>query len=47
MAELLDVDRARPSSTSSVSYSDYDVPVEHLRLYHRGDRYTLYNELRG
>ena len=30
-----------------VSFSDKGVPVEFLRLYHRGDRYALYNELRG
>jgi len=30
-----------------VSFSQDDVPVEYLRAYHRGDRYTLYNELRG
>lgn len=30
-----------------VSYSEFDVPVEFLRLYHRGDRYTLHSELRG
>lgn len=30
-----------------VSYSEYDVPVEYLRLYHRGDRYTLHADLRG
>lgn len=48
MAELLDVDQGAPLLyIERVSYSDYDVPVEHLRLYHRGDRYTLYNELRG
>lgn len=29
-----------------VSYSDQGVPIEFLRLYHRGDRYTLYNELK-
>ena len=29
-----------------VSYSDQGVPIEFLRLYHRGDRYSLYNELR-
>jgi DNA-binding GntR family transcriptional regulator len=28
------------------SYNEYDVPVEFLRLYFRGDRYSLYNELR-
>lgn len=30
-----------------VSYSQYNLPVEFLRVYHRGDRYLLYNELRG
>lgn len=30
-----------------VTYSEYDIPVEYLRIYHRGDRYTLHNELRG
>lgn len=30
-----------------VSYSQIDVPVEYLQLYHRGDRYALHNELRG
>ena len=29
-----------------ISYSQHDRPVEFLQLYHRGDRYTLYNELR-
>jgi GntR family transcriptional regulator len=28
------------------SFNEYDVPVEFLRLYFRGDRYSLYNELR-
>jgi GntR family transcriptional regulator len=47
-AELLGVDQGAPLLyIERVSYSDYDAPVEHLRLYHRGDRYTLYNELRG
>jgi GntR family transcriptional regulator len=30
-----------------VSYSQFDVPVEFLRLFYRGDRYILYNELTG
>ena len=30
-----------------VSYSQQDIPVEFLRISHRGDRYVLYNELRG
>ena len=29
----------------TVSYTDRNTPVEFLRTYHRGDRYTLYNEL--
>jgi GntR family transcriptional regulator len=28
-----------------VSYSQHDIPVEFLRIYYRGDRYVLYNEL--
>jgi GntR family transcriptional regulator len=30
-----------------VSYSQYEIPVEFLRIYYRGDRYELYNELQG
>jgi len=30
-----------------VSYSTTNTPTEFLRLYHRGDRYALYNELKG
>jgi GntR family transcriptional regulator len=29
-----------------ISYSQKNTPIEFLRLYHRGDRYVLYNELR-
>ena len=29
------------------SYSQENIPVEYLRLYNRGDRYILYNDLRG
>lgn len=29
------------------SFSQYGLPVEFLQLYHRGDRYVLYNELRN
>ena len=29
-----------------VSYSDQDIPIEFLRIYHRGDRYTFFTELR-
>jgi GntR family transcriptional regulator len=34
-------------SIERISYTDQDVPVEFLRIHHRGDRYTLYNELRN
>ena len=30
-----------------VSYSQQNVPVEFLRVYYRGDRYSLYNELQA
>ena len=30
-----------------ISYTEYNVPIEYLRLFHRGDRYTLHGELRG
>ena len=30
-----------------VSFSQHNLPVEHLQLYHRGDRYALYNDLQG
>ena len=30
-----------------ISYNQNNIPVEFLRLYHRGDRYALYNELRA
>ncbi len=30
-----------------VSYSQQDIPVEFLRIFYRGDRYALYNELTG
>jgi GntR family transcriptional regulator len=30
-----------------ISYSQFGLPVEFLQLYHRGDRYVLYNELRN
>jgi len=29
------------------SYSQENIPAEYLRLYNRGDRYILYNDLRG
>ena len=30
-----------------ISYTEYNLPIEYLRLFHRGDRYTLHGELRG
>ena len=30
-----------------ISFTEYNVPIEYLRLFHRGDRYTLHGELRG
>lgn len=30
-----------------VSYSQEDLPIEFLRIYHRGDRYALYNKMVG
>jgi GntR family transcriptional regulator len=30
-----------------VSYSQFGAPVEYLQIYHRGDRYVFYNELRN
>jgi GntR family transcriptional regulator len=30
-----------------VSYSQYDIPIEFLHIYYRGDRYSLHNELQG
>ena len=37
----------RCSSSNASSYSQQGVPVEFLRVYHRGDRYALHSELRG
>ena len=48
MAEALSV---RPNAAllfiERVSYTQQGVPVEFLRVYHRGDRYALHSELRG
>jgi GntR family transcriptional regulator len=30
-----------------ITYSQEDIPVEFLRIYYRGDRYALHNELNG
>jgi GntR family transcriptional regulator len=45
--QLLIAENAPLFYIERVSYSQLDLPVEFLRLYHRGDRYALYNELRG
>jgi GntR family transcriptional regulator len=48
MAQLLDAPpQAALLYIERISYAENDVPVEFLRLYHRGDRYTLHGELRG
>lgn len=47
IAEKLLVPAASPLFyIERISYSPQDIPVEFLQLYYRGDRYTLYNELR-
>lgn len=46
LADLLEIKtRSALLAIERVSFSQESVPVEFLRLYHRGDRYTLYNEL--
>lgn len=48
LAELLTVGQGAPLLyIERLSLSEFSVPVEYLRLYHRGDRYTLHAELRG
>lgn len=48
MAAQLDIPpRAPLFYIERTSYSQYGMPVEFLQLYHRGDRYVLYNELRN
>ena len=48
VAPLLEIPRLSPLLyIERVSYSQYDVPVEFLRIHYRGDRYSLYNELQG
>jgi GntR family transcriptional regulator len=48
LARLLSI---RPRSAllyiERVSYSQQSIPVEFLRIYYRGDRYSLYNELQS
>ncbi len=46
LARLLSVpSRSALLYIERVSYSQQNLPVEFLRIYYRGDRYTLYNEL--
>ena len=48
LADVLGVKRgAALLFIERVSHSQYAVPIELLQIYHRGDRYVLYNELRG
>lgn len=48
---LVKILMTRPNSAilyiERISFDQNNTPVEYLRLYHRGDRYALYNELRG
>jgi GntR family transcriptional regulator len=47
-ARLLTVSAGSPLLfIERVSYSQQNIPVEFLRIYYRGDRYSLYNELIG
>ena len=47
LAEKLSIELGSPLFfIERVSYSQFDRPIEFLQLYHRGDRYALYNELR-
>lgn len=47
LAGLLELPTGAPLlSIERVSFSPDNSPIEFLRLYHRGDRYALYNELR-
>lgn len=48
LADLLTIDKGTALLyIERLSFSEFDVPVEYLRLYHRGDRYTLHADLRG
>jgi GntR family transcriptional regulator len=48
LAELLSVNQAAALLfIERVSYSQENIPIEFLRVYYRGDRYSLYNELQG
>lgn len=46
MARFLEVpNKAALLSIERVTYSKEDIPIEFLRIYFRGDRYSLFNEL--
>jgi len=46
MSRLLDIpSRSALLLIERVTYSKADTPIEFLRIYYRGDRYSLYNEL--
>ena len=48
MAHLLSIPlRSALLYIERVSYSQQNVPLEFLRIYYRGDRYSLYSELQG
>jgi len=48
MARILSVrPRSALLSVDRVSYSEEQVPAEFLRIYYRGDRYSLYADLQG
>jgi len=48
LAKWLGVKRNSPLLyIERVTYSQYESPVEFLRVYYRADRYSLYNELQG
>jgi GntR family transcriptional regulator len=47
ISKLLQINRpAALLVIERTSFNEWDLPVEFLRLYFRGDRYSLYNELR-
>jgi GntR family transcriptional regulator len=48
LARLLAIKSRSPLlSIERVSFSQRETPVEFLRIYYRGDRYSLYNDLQG
>jgi GntR family transcriptional regulator len=48
LAHLLSIKPGAPLLyIERISYSQDDLPMEFLRIYYRGDRYILYNDLQG